>query len=122
MKQFFYKISHKTEPMKKAKFFLPIILLGLFIAFISGCETTPEESCEQDEICTGKTVTACCTDTNCYYEYNGVEYGDDPASLAALAAALGCTQASAPTFKEDISDLVLRLEALGQIAKAQAVQ
>lgn len=107
--------------MKKAKFFLPIILLGLFIAFISGCTTTPTESCEQDEICTGKTVTACCTDTNCYYEYNGVKYGDDAESKAKLAAALACSQANAPTYKEDISDLVLRLEALSEIARTQSI-
>jgi hypothetical protein len=107
--------------MKKATFYLPVFVLGLFLIFISGCVTTPEESCEQDEICAGKTVTVCCTDTNCYYEYNGVKYGDDTESLAALAAALGCTQASAPTFKEDISDLVLRLESLGEIARSQSI-
>lgn len=105
--------------MKKAKIYLPFFLIGLFFAFVSGCETTPTESCEQDEICTGKTVTACCTDNNCYYEYNGVEYGDDTESMAKLAAALGCTQASAPTFKEDIDYLILRLEALGEIARTQ---
>ena len=107
--------------MKRAKIYLPIILLGLFIAFIPGCATTPEESCEQDEICTGKTVTACCTDTNCYYEYNGVEYGDDKESMAKLAAALGCTSAIAPNYKEEISDLVLRIEALGEIARTQSI-
>lgn len=108
--------------MKKATFYLPVFLLGIFLIFVSGCETTPAETCEQDEICSGKKVTACCTATNCFYEYNGVEYGDDAESLARLAAALGCAQASAPTLKEDISDLILRIEALGQIAREQAVQ
>ena len=107
--------------MKRAKIYLQIIFLGLFMTIISGCTTTPEESCEQDEICTGKTVTACCTETSCYYEYNGVQYGDDAESLAKLAAALGCTNASAVTFKEDISDLILRLEALGEIARTQSI-
>ena len=103
--------------MKRAAFYLPAILLGIFLVFISGCSTTPEETCEQDEICTGKTVTACCNEVECYYEFNGVKYGDDAESMTSLAVALGCAQASAPTFKEDISDLILRLEALGEIAK-----
>ena len=105
--------------MKKIKIYLPIILLGLFIVFSSGCETTPAESCEQDEICSGKTVTACCTETSCYYEYNGVQYGDDAESLARLAAALGC--ASALNYKEEIDNLILRLEALGEIARNQSI-
>ena len=107
--------------MKKNKIYLSVIILALIVGFISGCETTPTESCEQDEICSGKTVTACCTETSCYYEYNGVQYGDDAASLAALAAALGCTQASAANYKEDIDNLVLRLEALGEIARTQSI-
>ncbi len=106
--------------MKSIKNYLPLILIGLFIAIIPRCTTTPEESCEQDEICAGKTVTACCTETECYYEYNGVQYGDDSESLAALAAELGCTQAVAPTFKEDIGNLVLRLEALGELARTKS--
>lgn len=104
--------------MKKANsFFLTVFLFGFFLIFISGCDTTPTESCEQDEICTGKSVTACCSDADCYYEFNGVQYGDDAASMASLAVALGCTQASAPTYQEDIDDLVLRLQALGEIAR-----
>lgn len=105
--------------MKRATFYLSVFFLGIFLVFVSGCETTPTESCEQDEICTGKTVTACCTATSCYYEFNGIQYGDDAESLARLAAALGCAQASAATFKEDIGDLILRIEALGEIARSQ---
>ena len=105
--------------MKKAAFYLSVLLLGVFLAFVSGCSTTPEETCEQDEICTGKTVTACCNVDECYYEFNGVKYGNDTESKTRLAVALGCTQASSPTFKEDISDLILRLEALGEIARTQ---
>jgi hypothetical protein len=103
--------------MKKSAFYLSVLLLGIFLAFVSGCSTTPEETCEQDEICTGKNVTACCSDVECYYEFNGVKYGDDAESLARLATDLGCTQASAPGFEEEIGDLVLRLQALGEIAK-----
>jgi len=104
--------------MKRVKIYLLLVFLGVSISIIPSCETTPIESCEQDEICAGKTVTACCSDNNgCYYEYNGVQYGDDAASLAKLAAALGCTQASALTYKEDIKYLFLRLEALGELAR-----
>ncbi len=105
--------------MKRATFYLSVLFLGVFIAIVSGCTTTPTESCEEDEICSGKKVTACCSDTECYYEYNGVKYGDDAASLAKLTTDLGCTQASLPTYKEDIADLVLRLQALGEIAKTK---
>lgn len=108
--------------MKKSKIYLPFILLGLFVAFISGCETTPVESCEQDEICVGKTVTACCSESECYYEYDGIQYGDDKESLAALAVALGCTQTSAASFNDDIIDLTLRLKALGEIARNQSIK
>ncbi len=104
--------------MKKARIYLPIFLMGLFFVWISGCTETPVETCAQDEICTGKSVTACCTDTKCYYQYNGVEYGDDAASLAQLAAALGCAQASSSTYESEIEDLVLRLEALSEIAQS----
>jgi hypothetical protein len=103
--------------MKKTAFYLSVLLLGVFIIFVSGCSTTPEETCEQDEICTGKIVTACCNEDECYYEFNGVKYSKDPQSIAKLANDLGCAQASLPTFNEDISDLILRLEALGEIAK-----
>ena len=105
--------------MKKNKIYLSVIILALIVGFISGCETTPTESCEQDEICSGKTVTACCTETSCYYEYNGVQYGDDAESLARLAAALGC--ASAMNYNEGIDNLILRLEAIGEIARNQSI-
>ena len=103
--------------MKKPAFYFSVLLMGTFLAFVSGCTSTPQESCEQDEICTGKTVTACCSDIECYYEFNGVKYGDDTESVAKLATDLGCTQASAPGFKEEIGDLILRLQALGETAK-----
>ena len=103
--------------MKRAAFYLPSLLLGIFFVFISGCSTTPEETCEQDEICTGKTVTACCNEAGCYYEFNGVKYGDDAESKAKLANDLGCTYSALATYETDIKDLILRLESLRDIAK-----
>lgn len=103
--------------MKKAAFYLPAFLLGIFLIFISGCTTTPEENCEQDEICAGKTVTACCGDAGCYYEYNGKTYGDDAESQTQLAKDLGCTFSGMATYEEDIQDLILRLESLREISR-----
>ena len=108
--------------MKKAIVYLHLIFLGTFFVFLSGCVTEPLETCEEDEICEGKTVQACCTDTKCYYIYNGVEYGDDAASLERLATDLGCAKAGSLTFKEDIDDLILRLEALSEIARTESVK
>jgi hypothetical protein len=105
--------------MKKAVANLPVFLLGMFLVFVSGCVTDPLETCEEDEICDGKFVQACCTDTRCYYVYNGVEYGDDAASVAQLAADLGCAVAKTEDYDKDIDDLILRLEALGEIARTQ---
>lgn len=108
--------------MKKTAFYLPAFLLVLFFAFISGCETVPQETCEQDEICVGKSVTACCSDSNCYYEYNGVQYGDDAQSLANLAAALGCTYTGSANYEQEIKDIILRIESLGEIARTNKFQ
>jgi hypothetical protein len=103
--------------MKRVTFYLSVLLLGMFLTYVSGCTTTPLESCEEDEICTGKTVTACCNEDECYYEYNGVKYGDDPASLAKLANDLGCTFSASASYETDIKDLILRLESLREIAR-----
>ena len=108
--------------MKKPLVYLQIILLGIFLILLSGCLPESQQSCEEDEICDGKSVQACCTDLRCYYIYNGIEYGDDAASLERLATALGCAKAGTVTFKEDIDDLILRIEALGEIARTEAVK
>jgi len=102
--------------MKRTAFSLAILVFTFF-SLLSGCTTTPDESCEQDEICAGKLVTACCTATECYYEYNGVKYGDDAASMALLAAALGCTSAKSDTYQDDLDQLILRLQSLSEIAQ-----
>lgn len=103
--------------MKKEAFYLPALLLGIFLIFISGCSTTPQENCEQDEICAGKTVTACCNDAGCYYEYKGKTYGDDEQSMAELIKDLGCTFSGMASYDTDIQNLILRLESLREIAK-----
>ena len=102
--------------MKRTPFYLSVFILGIFVALISACEITPEESCEEDEICAGKTVTVCCDEIECYYEYNGVKYGDDAASLERLANDLGCTYTGIAAYETEIKDLILRLESLAEIA------
>ena len=76
--------------MKKKIFGITFILLGVFSAVWYSCETNkdPEETCLQDEICEGKLVTACCTETECVKKYNGQEYTED--QLGQLAEDLGC--------------------------------
>lgn len=102
--------------MKKLKHVIPALLVGIMVFMLSACEATPEESCEEDKICEGKTVTACCTDDECYYTYNGVKYGDDADSLIELANALGCTSASSPEYNQEIQEIMSRLVGLSQNA------
>jgi hypothetical protein len=102
----------KIRIMKKSVIFLSTLLLGVFLVFVSGCDTTPEEECVQEEMCSGKTVTACCDESNCYFEYNGKIYGDDAESTEELLEDLGCTNTTMATYESDKRDLVLRLQAL----------
>lgn len=102
--------------MKKRGSLLSIMILAIGFAFTTGCDSTPQESCEQDEICTGKSVTACCTDNECYYTFDGKKYGDDAESLAELAAALGCTNGSLPTYEQDLNSIYERLAILSEMA------
>ena len=97
--------------MKKAFLLLSIVFLGLLLTTYYSCETDPEETCEQDEICENKFVTACCTEDECVYKYNGKEYTED--QLGQLAEDLGC--ASAKTLKsgsDDLSGVIEKLKAL----------
>ena len=103
--------------MKRFSFYLSILILGVFISLVSGCDLESLETCEEEEICTGKFVTACCNDTECYYMYNGKKYGDDAESLTQLAKDLGCTFSGLPKYDEEIGDLILRLTALKELAK-----
>lgn len=108
--------------MKKYKFLLPLVVLGLFFIFNAGCEVEPVESCEQDEICTGKSVTACCTETECYYTFNDKKYGDDAESLAQLATDLGCATASGANYQEDIEILIYKLAVLSEKARLKTLK
>ena len=104
--------------MNRTPFYFSVIILFTFVALISGCDMNTLETCEEDEICEGKTVMACCNDMECYYTYNGKKYGDDPDSLAQLARDLGCTFSGMANYDTEIETLVLQLNALRELAKS----
>ena len=84
---------------------------------LSNCgETESQESCAQDEICTDKSVTSCCTDGTCVFKYNGKEYTED--QLAELADDLGCNDGGARIAAEGNEQVIFNLQAL--MAKAKA--
>jgi hypothetical protein len=100
--------------MKKPISLLSAILFGILATTIFSCQDTAKETCKQDEICTAKSVTACCTDNNCVYKYNGKEYTEDQVSQ--LAKDLGCPAAVSVSKsagnEDDLSDVVNQLQAL----------
>jgi hypothetical protein len=103
----------KTNSMKKSFSLLSVILSGILVTTFFSCTETPKETCEQDEICTEKFVTACCTDSVCVYKYNGHEYTED--QIGQLADDLGCTTKKALKSagqEDDLSAVVTQLKAL----------
>lgn len=108
--------------MKRATFYLSLLILGTFISLATDCNMSSLEQCEQDEICPGKTVSACCNDVECYYMYNGKKYGDDSDSLAQLARDLGCTFTGMAEYESDIQDIILRLTALKEFTKNNLIE
>jgi hypothetical protein len=100
--------------MKKTIFLLSVVFLGFLATTWYGCEGGPEETCEQDEICEGKFVTACCTENECVYKYNGKEYRED--EIEQLAIDLGCGTAvvglKSGSQENDLSGVIEQLKAL----------
>jgi hypothetical protein len=103
---------------KRVLLLLPVVaLFGIILFSQIGCDSNPLESCEQEEICTGKSVTACCTEgSSCKYTFNGKVYSED--ELTQLAKDLGCTSRKSTCYDEEIVELVSRLEALMERAHA----
>lgn len=104
--------------MTRTPFYYSVFILLTFVALISGCDMETLETCEEDEICTGKFVTACCNEVECYYMYDGKKYGDDADSLTQLAKDLGCTFSGMSNYETEIGNLVLQINALGEFAKS----
>jgi hypothetical protein len=98
--------------MKKSFFLLSVILSGIIATTIFSCTQDPKETCSQDEICTAKSATVCCTDNNCVYKINGKEYTD--VDEAAIALGCGSSKAGLKSSgqENDLTDVVARLKAL----------
>jgi hypothetical protein len=111
--------------MKKKIYFLPLALLALFGTVQYGCQEEPEEICESFDAQCGAPIpaTSCCTENNCYYEYDGEAYPDTDEGTANLIADM-CggddEQTSAKVFsiKEELKAQTQRLLAE---ARADAV-
>lgn len=88
---------------------LTFLLMGLFAVSLTNCSEEDEEVCEQDEICASESVTTCCDNDVCTWQYDGRTYSED--ELAQLASDLGCTSA--------VADLIPSLQALAAKAQAQ---
>jgi len=103
--------------MKAVNLLFVLFTIGLLSITLSNCgETESPESCAQDEICTGKSVTTCCTNDACVYKYNGKDYQED--ELDQLADDLGCTSGGARVASEEKEQLKDQLRALLNKAKA----
>jgi hypothetical protein len=104
--------------MKKPIYIISVVLLLLFTTTWYSCELVPEETCELDEICQDKFVTACCTENECVYKYQGKEYTED--QLDQLEADLGCGTAMALKsggLSDDSSAVIEQLKALMERVK-----
>ena len=103
--------------MKAINFFIMIITISLLSITFTNCGETDNESCKQDEICTGKNVTSCCTSDNvCVFKYNGKEYTEDQVDL--LADDLGCTGGGARVAAAEKEQLMNQLQELLNQARA----
>jgi hypothetical protein len=110
----------KNIHMKKTFYLLSVILLGILVTTWYSCEAVPEETCEQDEICENKFVTACCTENECVYKYNGKEYTED--QIDQLAEDLGCGTSAvvlkSGSQENDLSGVIGQLKTLmGRVQK-----
>lgn len=74
--------------MKKKIYLLPAFLLALLGAIHYGCEKEAEEICQSfDAQCNSpELATTCCTDDQCYYEYDGKRYENDADGMEGLIA------------------------------------
>ena len=102
-------------------FFLPIMMLALFGAIQYGCEEEADEICQSfDAQCNAPDMAiTCCTDAECYYEYEGVSYPNDQEGMADLIAAMCGTDEEDETTASVI-EIEARLKAQTQKLLAEA--
>ncbi|MFY0627430.1 MAG: hypothetical protein JXR07_14105 [Reichenbachiella sp.] len=71
-----------------------VALIVFSAFFLTFCGEEDEETCSADDFCSETvTVTVCCTDGSCVYQYDGEEYPDTDQGLDDLTDALACTTA-----------------------------
>lgn len=107
--------------MKKLILLLSVLASVAVVIVIYSCNDDSKETCKQDEICTSKFVSACCTNDVCTYTYNGKEYSED--EIDQLAKDLGCG-GSAFSYKsaDDIKDVIARLKNLMSSVRCSSKQ
>lgn len=107
--------------MKKKLLYLGLSFITAALLFTISCgEEDDDETCGEEDICDGKTVTACCSTDNsgdyaCVYKYNGVEYPES--EIDDLADVLGCSSTKSTNYDEDNEYVIAALEALMEKVK-----
>jgi hypothetical protein len=101
--------------MKKSVYFIFLFALIISAIAVYNCSSDSKETCSQDEICTAKYVTACCTNDICVYKYNGKTYSDSQKDKDQLALDTGCTSKSSkidPGNNEELKAVISKLNDL----------
>ena len=104
--------------MKRDFLLFTYLFIGCIVLIITSCEDDPTESCEQEEICEAKVVTACCTEDRCVYKWDGKEYPEE--DIDQLADDLGCAAVSIKStdYDSDMAAIINQLQILMDKAHA----
>lgn len=88
--------------MKKKVILIPFFLLGMLGVLTFSCDKDPLETCTDFSAC-GETAEACCTVSNCHYEYNGSDYDCDGTDCTSAASDLVADMCSKSAGLKDAS-------------------
>ncbi len=71
-------------------YFVPLLLLTILGAVQYGCKEEADEICQSFDAECGslERATTCCTDNECFYEYDGERYKDDDEGMKELIAVM----------------------------------
>ncbi len=106
--------------MKKVYYF-PLLLLVILGAVQYGCKEEADEICQSFDAQCGSAVpaTTCCTDDECYYEFNGKKYANDADGMDALIADMCGTGNETSASSRGIKER-LKVQTLELMAEARA--